>query len=71
MSAIGQSHKGNDPDDERLLANGGPHGLFRGLYRAHGQNIHVNRQADPDQEVPITIAEAFSTGPRPELMRIH
>ena len=49
----------NDLDDEQLLTNSSPHGLFRGLYRAHGQNVHVNRQADSNQEVPINDRESL------------
>lgn len=46
-------------DNKQLLANDSPHGLFRGLYRAHSQNVHVNCEADSDQEVAIDDREGL------------
>lgn len=53
MQLWGQKGEENDLNDEQLLANGSPHSSFRGFYSAHSQNVHVNRQADPDQEVAV------------------
>lgn len=50
-------------DDEQLLANSGPHSLFRVFYRTHSQNVHINRQADPDQEVSVNDSESLFARP--------
>ena len=52
-----------DLDDEQLLANSGPHSLFRGLDRPHGQNVHVNCQAHSNQEVPVNDRESLFNWP--------
>jgi hypothetical protein len=51
--------EGNDLDNEQLLANNNPHSLLRSLYCAHGQNVHVNRQADSDQEIAVNDRESL------------
>jgi len=53
-------------DDEQLLTNSSPHSLFRGLDRAHSQNVHVNRQADSNQEVPINDRESLLNRSAPQ-----
>ena len=52
----------NHLDNEQLLANSSPQRLFRILYRAHGQDVHVDRQADRNQEVPENDRESLLDG---------
>ena len=53
----------DDLDDKQLLANGSSHSLFCGLDCAHGQNVHVNRKAQSDQEVPVNDRESLFSRP--------